>query len=122
MYQKATKSIKLPFKNLWAGLPGQFAEGSNSAVARIVEDYNAMLDKHIFEGDKISSEKFEAEAKAQLQRDFVNIITHLGEKWGEEIEFPAEKIDVEPEEPVIETADLEDDDESAEEDDLFFDD
>jgi len=120
MYQKSTKAVQLPFKKLWVMLPDEFAEGSSSALARITEDWDATMERHMFEGDKEGSEISEIEAKAQLQRDFAELVSHLGADWSKEIDFPAEEVEVEPEEPVFVPIDLDDDTQEAEDEDDFF--
>ena len=121
MYQKATKSIQLPFNKLWNRLPEEFAEGENAVLALTTEDFNAMLERYTLDGDREMTEKSEIDAKAQLHKDFIKLFNDLGEKWREEVDIPAEKVDCEPEEPVLDLADLEVKDEPDEDDDLFGD-
>ncbi|ESZ96348.1 hypothetical protein SBOR_3280 [Sclerotinia borealis F-4128] len=120
MYKKCSKAIRGAFKKLCTNLPVEFSKSTDTATAKIKEEFSMMMDNHtIKDTTSAGGGGGVCPSKVKLRDALTLIFANLHVAWGEEIEGVVEEEEEEPEDEDIDISEFKGEEDIQQEDAKF---
>ncbi|QSZ37378.1 hypothetical protein DSL72_009476 [Monilinia vaccinii-corymbosi] len=107
MYKKCSKEVRGAFQTLGKTLPVEFSQSTDTATARIEEEFSMMMENHtIKDATSAGGQGGVCPSKVKLHDALKLIFADLHAAWGAEIAEPVEEEEEEPEDEEIDISEF----------------